>query len=266
MQNLSKKNILKRMRITQLSLFVCLFTTMSVYGWEFEQNVVIDGVLKHAERSITKRHNGKIETIVERSIVLVTDKPLILSHSIMLEKQPIASAEISYPHIGVYLPEEFHSLIEKRVQCSGTFQKTFNHDDEIKFHIDVALDSQQLQDQLKTFFYEPEEVELCGVLYEEVYPGPPEYTSVKMGDRPEKAVFLTLKEPINVGIKGDKEVDEDFNEPEKGVRELQVVFSDSSPSKLQMEKEISLKGGLYHAQTAHHHRRVLMMVTSWKVN
>ena len=46
--------------------------------------------------------------------------------------------------------------------------------------------------QLKTFFYEPEEVELRGILYEEVYPGPPEYTSVKMGDRPEKAVFLTL--------------------------------------------------------------------------
>jgi hypothetical protein len=139
----------------------------------------------------------------------------------MIEKQQIVSAEISYSHIGVYLPKEFHPLIEKHVKCSGTFQRTFNHDDEIKFHIDVALDSQQLPHQLKTFLYEPEEVELCGVLYEEVYPGPPEYTNVKMGDRLEKAVFLTLKEPINVEIKNAEIEEEDvINEPEKGVREL----------------------------------------------
>ena len=106
-----------------------------------------------------------------------------------------------------------------------------------KFHIDVALDSQQLSHHLKTFLYEPEKVELCGMLYEEVYPGPPEYTSVKMGDRPEKAVFLTLKEPINVEIK-DAEIEEEdvMNEPEKAVRELQVIFSDSSSSELQMGK------------------------------
>jgi hypothetical protein len=118
---------------------------------------------------------------------------------------------------------------------------------------------------VKTFFYEPEEVELRGVLYEEVYPGPPEYTSVEMGDRSEKAVFLTLKEPINVELKKNTEQEEDIlNTPEKGVRELQVVFSDSKPSIHQTNQQVSLKGTLYHAHTAHHHRRVLMMVNSWK--
>jgi len=249
-----------------LLFYMCLLIAMPGHAWEFEQNINIEGVLKRAERTgIIRNSDGKEETKIERSIVLVTDKPLVLAHSVMIEKQPIVSAEISYPHIGVYLPEEFHPLIEKHVKCSGTFQRTFNHDDEIKFHIDVALDSQQLLHQLKTFFYEPEEVELCGMLYEEVYPGPPEYTNVKMGDRLEKAVFLTLKEPINVEIK-NAEIEEEgvINEPEKGVRELQVVFADSSPSELQMKKEISLKGTLYHAHTAHHHRRVLMTVESWK--
>lgn len=257
------------LKILSLSFFFfcCIFSEVSGYFWEFEQSVILDGVLRRAERTITKRENGKVEDKIERSIVLVTDKPLVLTHSISLEKQPVASAAITYPHINVYLPEEFMPLIEKHVQCSGTFRKTFNpHDNEIEFHIDTALDSDHLSHQLKTFLYEPEEVELCGILYEEVYPGPPEYTSVEMGDCPEKTVFLTLKEPINVELKKNAEQEDIFNAPEKGVRELQVVFSNSKPSVHQIKQEVSLKGTLYHAHTAHHHRRVLMMVNSWKLD
>lgn len=251
----------------QLFFFLCIFNEILGHFWEFKQSVVIDGVLRRAERTITKRNNGKIETQIEKSIVLVPDKPLLLTHSILLEKQPITSAEIAYPHIEVYLPEEFLPLVERHVQCSGTFKKTYNYDNEIEFHIDTALDINQLSHQLKTVFYEPEEVALCGMLYEEIYPGPPEYMSVKMGDRPEKAVFLTLKEPINVEVNKNNEVEEDnINEPEKNVRELQVVFSKTMPSVDQMKKEIVLKGILYHAVTAHHHRRVLMMVNSWKAD
>lgn len=245
--------------------FLCIFSEVSGYFWEFEQSVVLDGILRRAERTITKRENGKIEDKIEKSIVLVTDKPLVLTHSISLEKQPIASAAITYPHIEVYLPEEFLPLIEKHVRCDGTFRKSCSpHNDEIEFHIDTAQDSDQLSHQLKTFFYEPEEVELRGILYEKVYPGPPEYTSVEMGDRPEKTVFLTLKEPINVELKKNAEQEDLINTPEKGVRELQVVFSDSRPLAHQIKQEVSLKGTLYHGCTAHHHRRVLMMVNSWK--
>ncbi len=244
----------------QLFLLLCIFNEVSGYFWEFEQRVVIDGVLKRAERTITKRDSGKTETKIEKSIVLVPDKPLILAHSILLEKQPITSATISYPHIEVYLPAEFLPLIERHVQCCGTFQKTYNHGNEIEFHIDTALDVNQLSHQLQTVFYEPEEVEVRGMLYKEVYPGPREYMSVEEGDCPEEVVILTLKDPINVEIaKGD-----DFNEPEKGVRELQVVFAGSLPLKHQMKREIALKGTLYHAHTAHHRRRVLMMVKSWR--
>lgn len=248
-------------------LFTCFLVEVSGYSWEFEQNIILEGVLRHAERTIIKNPNGKKETRTERSIVLVTDKPLVFTHSVNLEKQQIASTAISYPHIGVYLPQEFMPLIGKRVQCSGTFRKTFDfQEDEIVLDVDVVLDCEQPSHQLKTLVYEPEEVEVSGLLQGTIYPGPPEYMSVEMGDHPEKVIILTLKEPINVGIKGGKEVDDDFNEPEKGVRELQVVFSDSEPSTLQMKEEVTLQGTLYHAHTAHHHRRVLMMVKSWKVN
>jgi hypothetical protein len=243
-------------------LSVCLVTAIPGYGWAYEQQTVIEGVLKRAERTIIKDPNGKKETKVERSIVLVTDKPLVLSRSVTIANQQITSTETSYPHIEVHLPEEFISLIGKRVQCTGYFKRSPDlFADEIVLDVDTALDCEQLMHHPKTVFYEPEEVELSGMLCEAVYPGPPEYMSVEMGDCPEEVVILTLKNPIDVEIrKGDY-----FNEPEKGVRELQVVFSDSMPSIHQMKEEIALKGTLYHGHTAHHRRRVLMRVKSWRV-
>ncbi len=202
-------------------------------------------------------------TNLEKSIVLVTDKPLVLSRSVTIGKQQIASTETSYSHIELYLAEEFIPLIGRRVQCSGYFKRSPDlFADEIVLDVDTALDCEQLAHQSKTVFYEPEEVELFGVLCETVYPGPPEYMSVEMGDRPEKVTILTLKDLIDVDIKGE----DNLNEPEKGVRELQVVFLDSTPSAHQMKEEISLRGSLYHAHTVHHRRRVLMMVNSWRVN
>ncbi len=216
-----------KISFVQLFFFLCIFNKISGHFWEFEQTVVIDGVLKRTERTITKRDDGKIETKIEKSIVLVPDKSLVLTHSILLDKQAITTAEIAYPHIGVYLPEEFLPLIDKHVQCIGTFRKTFDHYDEINFHIDTALDINQLSHQLKTVFYEPEEVELRGTLYEEIYPGPPEYTSVEMGDRPEKAVFLTLKEPINVEANKDSEAEENYiNETDLIDITMSCLFSD----------------------------------------
>jgi len=243
-------------------LSVCLVSAIPGYGWEYEQQIVIEGVLRRAERTIIKDTHGKKETKVERSIVLVTDEPVVLSRSVTIGKQQIASTETSYPHIGVHLSEEFISLIGKRVQCSGYFKRSPDlFADEIVLDVDTALDCEQLKHHPKTVFYEPEEVELSGMLYEVVYPGPPEYLSVEMGDCPEEIVILTLKDPIDVEIAKD----DDFNEPEKGVRELQIVFPDSMPATGQMKKEITLRGTLYHAHTGHHRRRVLMMVKSWRV-
>lgn len=254
--------MLKKMRITQLLLFVCLFTTISGYGWEYEQKVTVEGDLRRAERRrITRASDGREEIRVEKSIVLVTDSPLVLSRLVTIGKQQIASTETSYSHVELCLAEEFTSLIGKRVKCSGYFKKSSDlFVDEIILDVDTALDCEKPTHQLKTVFYGIEEVELSGMLYETVYPGPPEYTNLEAGDYPEKIVILALKDPIDVETKGK----DNFNESEKGVRELQIVFLDSIPSVHQMKEEISLKGTLYHAQTAHHRRRVLMMVKSWR--
>lgn len=244
-------------------LYVCLVTAIPGYGWEYEQKIVIEGVLRRAERMhITKDSNGKEKTKIEKSVVLVTDKPVVVSRSVTIGKQKIAATKTSHSHIEVYLAEEFRPLIGKRVQCIGNFKRSPDlFADEIVLDVVIALDCEQLTHQPKTVFYELEDVELSGMLHEAIYPGPPEYMSVEMGDHPEEVVILTLKYPINVEINGE----DHFNEPEKGVRELQVVFSDSMPSRHQMKEEITLRGTLYHGHTAHHRRRVLMTVNSWRV-
>lgn len=244
-------------------LFLSLSAPISGQAWEFEQNIVLEGVLKRAERIIIKNPDGKKQTKVEISIVLITDKPLVLSHSIAIGKEQLTSTKTSYPHIGVSLPEEFMPLIGKHVQCCGNFKRSFDScGDKVVLHINTALDCDQPIHLLKTVFYEPEDVEVSGLLHKAVYPGPPEYMSIEMGDQPEEVFILTLKNPINIELKGE----DNFNEPEKGVRELQVVFSDSMPSIPKVKEEVTLKGTLYHAHTAHHRRRVLMAVKSWKAN
>lgn len=255
--------MLKNTRMTQFLLFVCLLTSIHGVAWEYEQKILIEGFLRQAERKcITTGPDGKEEVRIEKSIVLVTDKPLVLSRSITLGNQQLAGKASSYPHLEVYLSEEFLPLIGKRVQCHGYFKRSPNlFEDDIVLDVDTALDYEQPTQQLKTVSYEPEAVDLIGMLYKMVYPGPPEYMSVEMGDHPEEVVILTLKDPINV----EAAKDDNFNESEKGVRELQVVFEDSVPSSDQMKELISLQGTLYHAHTAHHRRRVLMTVKNWKM-
>jgi hypothetical protein len=254
--------MLKNMRITQFLLVYCLFSSIPGYGWEYEQQIIIEGVLRRAEkRCITRDSDGKEKVKIEKSIVLVTDEPLVLSRSVMMGSQQIAVAKTSYPHIEIYLAEEFRSLIGKRVKCKGFFKRSEDlFADDIVLDVDTALDCEKPAQLLKTVFYEPQEVELIGMLHKTVYPGPPEYMSVEMGDRPEEVFILTLKEPIDV----EAPKDDDFNESEKGVHQLQVVFGDSIPNPDQLKEAISLRGNLYHSHTAHHRRRVLMSVNNWK--
>lgn len=164
-------------RVLHLLLHLYFFAAIPGYAWEYDQNVTIEGVLRQAERMhITWNSEGKENTRIEKSIVLVTDEPIILSHSIAIGKQKLVEANTSYSYIKVYLDEEFSSLIGKRVQCSGHFQRSCDPiTDEIILGIDTALDCdcEQPTHQSKTIFYEPEEVELSGMLYKVVYPGLP---------------------------------------------------------------------------------------------
>ena len=50
----------------------------------------------------------------------------------------------------------------------------------------------------KVHFYQPTRVALTGVLFLKTFPGPPNYESIKRGDRPERGWYLKLDKKIYV--------------------------------------------------------------------
>ncbi|MCX7115014.1 MAG: hypothetical protein NTW08_03785 [Gammaproteobacteria bacterium] len=50
----------------------------------------------------------------------------------------------------------------------------------------------------KTFFYEPHLTSLTGEIKMLKFPGPPNYTSIKEGDRDETGPYLILTAPIDI--------------------------------------------------------------------
>ena len=67
----------------------------------------------------------------------------------------------------------------------------------------------------------------------------------------------------NVGEDPGPEEDP-LNQPEIGIRKIQIVFSKDVPPKDLWCKGITAKGTLFSAHTGHHRRRVLMMAHPWK--
>ena len=109
--------------------------------------------------------------------------------------------------------------------------------------------------------YEPASVKLTGKVFVKVFPGRPNYESIKKGDEPEGAWLLRLAKPICV--KGD-----DNNEAEAQVSIIQLVLhldkQFSQLRRLRRKGAMTFTGTLFHEITAHHHAKVLMWVLSMK--
>jgi hypothetical protein len=108
--------------------------------------------------------------------------------------------------------------------------------------------------------YEPAVVTLTGTLSSHVFPGPPNYESIKRGDQKETAIILTLRAPICTNGGGDQ-----IDEPENNVRDLQLVITKPEDWKTvdrRLRKRVVVTGTLFHAHTGHHRTKVLIDVTS----
>ena len=243
---------------------ITLFYALPLFAWEPEPELSLEGVLRTAERQrMTRYPDGREEKWVERYTVLVTDKPITLSRSISIENQQALVQQESLTFIRILLGEEYDSLLGRRVQLHGRLTKPIDFFllEDITFDVDTALDVEwQQTHQTKTVFYEPSVTELKGTLYQKIYPGPPNYESIEDGDMPEAPFILTLSQPIDVQAASQED---DFNQPEKEVREVQILF-DAVPPKDLWEQGIVVKGTLFSAHTGHHRRRVLMEVNYWE--
>ena len=104
------------------------------------------------------------------------------------------------------------------------------------------------------------QISLDGMVASRIYPGPPNYESVRRGDEAEHIWLLKLSKPIELKDDG---VPTTNNEAEKNIREVQLVITSPKNERF-LEKSIGhsvkLSGSLFHALTGHHHLKVLMDV------
>lgn len=107
--------------------------------------------------------------------------------------------------------------------------------------------------------YEPTVVALHGVLTRETFPGPPNYESIRKGDRAETSWLLKLDSPICVN---EDKSDPDLNPGRKNVRKVQLVLNPEGYEKYKalLGKKVVASGTLFGAHTGHHHTPVLLTV------
>ncbi|GEM_PF-496859 len=111
--------------------------------------------------------------------------------------------------------------------------------------------------------YETPDVKLTGRVIRKVFPGRPNYESLKKGDEPEPAWLLHLAKPICLKASEQNEVDE----AEGRVTVIHLVLRGKQFAqlrKLRRKGGVTVAGSLFHSFTGHHHAAVLMTVSSIK--
>lgn len=109
--------------------------------------------------------------------------------------------------------------------------------------------------------YETENIELVGTIFSKVFAGPPNYKSIKAGDRKEMATILKLKSSVCTSADDDPR---SFNVAETDIRQIQLVIT--SPEiwrtiRKNRGKLFRAKGTLFHGHTGYHRTKVLLAVT-----
>lgn len=108
--------------------------------------------------------------------------------------------------------------------------------------------------------YEPFIVRLRGTVLLQNFAGPPNYESVRQGDRLERHWILTLKNHIRVVASPDDEL----MQTQDNVKEIQLVCLAGCGERFSFSagETVTLIGTLFSAHSGHHHKSVLMMVNN----
>ncbi len=107
--------------------------------------------------------------------------------------------------------------------------------------------------------YGPSVVTLKGTLARKTFPGPPNYESIRKGDRPETYWLVELAKPICVN---EDQEDKELGPAYKDIRAIQLVV-EPEVYKTHVEligKYVLVTGTLFGAISGHHHTPVLLSV------
>jgi len=114
--------------------------------------------------------------------------------------------------------------------------------------------------QSQCLSYEPAVVTLSGTVVRKTFPGPPNYESVKKGDRPETSWFLDLPETVCVN---ESQTEPNLNPKQNGIHEIQLVLKpEQYQHKGMVGRKVLATGTLFGEHTGHHHTPVLLMVST----
>ena len=108
--------------------------------------------------------------------------------------------------------------------------------------------------------YEPAVVRVNGTLIRKTFPGPPNYESVRRGDKPETYWVLDLPRPVCVD---QDQRSPDLNPAHKKVSQIQLVLPPDAYRKYKelIGKQVVATGTLFGRHTGHHHTLVLLTVS-----
>lgn len=109
--------------------------------------------------------------------------------------------------------------------------------------------------------YEPVVSTIHGTLSSKVYWGPPGYGEDTTADEKENVYLLILDKGINIQAP-KKDLSDGYNAAINNVMQLQLVNQQSLDAYL--NKNVTVTGTLFGAQTGHHHTDVLLDVKSIK--
>ena len=110
------------------------------------------------------------------------------------------------------------------------------------------------------FEYEPKVVHITGRIERQAFPGPPNYSNIKDGDRRDVQWILHLSRSLCVNGKRNDELN---SESEVDIKEIQLVIMNVGDWKRYARligRNVQVTGTLFHAYTAHHRTSVLLSV------
>ena len=103
---------------------------------------------------------------------------------------------------------------------------------------------------------DPAIVDLSGVLERVTFAGPPNYESIKMGDKAETYFVLRLPKPVCVSVPGQAPVS-------TSRLQLFLALPQYDQFRPKLGHKITVAGRLWPAETGHHHTPLMLTPVKW---
>lgn len=114
----------------------------------------------------------------------------------------------------------------------------------------------------KCLNYEPEKVQLTGLLYSKSFPGPPNYEDIKKGDKEEIYWLIKTTKDFCVNDTKDNWTGKLLNQSEVQLVIMPAVLDLYETKRSLLGKNVITKGTLFPQMSGHHKTNVLITVES----